>query len=59
MSKKKKSKIPEEPSSIPGNPGADYPTYEEIPTTNFDCRDMNSPGYYADMETGCQVTYTP
>lgn len=55
--RKKSKKVAEEPDSIPGNPGSDYPTYEEIPATKFDCRDMKSSGYYADMETGCQVTY--
>lgn len=55
--RKKSKEDPEDLDSIPGNPGSDYPTYEEIPATKFDCRDMKSSGYYADMETGCQVKY--
>lgn len=34
-------------SAIPGNPGADYPIYTEIPKTSFDCKQQQFPGYYA------------
>ncbi|KAG8193524.1 hypothetical protein JTE90_003735 [Oedothorax gibbosus] len=55
--KKKKPIIREEPeedlTSIPGQPGRDYPTHDDIPKTAFDCGRMK--GYYADTETGCQV----
>ncbi|XP_013776148.1 uncharacterized protein LOC106460940 [Limulus polyphemus] len=30
-----------------------YPTYNEVPKTNFDCK--HRWGFYADPETGCQV----
>ncbi|GIX92233.1 hypothetical protein CDAR_476261 [Caerostris darwini] len=38
-----------------GNPGEDYPTYYEIPFTNFDCKEYNAPGFYADVQAGCQL----
>ncbi|KAF8776911.1 uncharacterized protein LOC129975919 [Argiope bruennichi] len=41
--------------SIPGQPGTDYPTYYEIPLTNFDCKEFQLPGFYADEEADCQV----
>ncbi|XP_037080334.1 nascent polypeptide-associated complex subunit alpha, muscle-specific form-like [Pollicipes pollicipes] len=31
-----------------------YPTYTAVPKTSFSC-DVHGPGYYADMETRCQV----
>lgn len=40
--------------SIPGDPGKDYPTLPAIPETGFSC-DGRPDGYYADVETGCQV----
>lgn len=40
--------------SIPGEPGQDYPTLREIPTTDFSCEGRVD-GYYADVQTGCQV----
>ncbi|GBP89859.1 hypothetical protein EVAR_62350_1 [Eumeta japonica] len=40
--------------SIPGEPGQDYPTLSGIPKTSFTCSDK-APGYYADVETDCQV----
>ncbi|CAL4181916.1 unnamed protein product, partial [Meganyctiphanes norvegica] len=39
----------------PGEPGIDYPTYESIPPTGFDCSDKLFKGYFADEEAGCQV----
>lgn len=37
-----------------GTPGKDYPTYDSVPKTGFDCSDLNN-GVYADLEAGCQV----
>ncbi|KAL3277835.1 hypothetical protein HHI36_013177 [Cryptolaemus montrouzieri] len=42
-------------SAIPGIPGDDYPIYSEIPETSFQCDQQQYPGYYADVETRCQV----
>ena len=39
---------------IPGRPWKDYPMFMAIPKTNFDCHNVKA-GYYADVETGCQV----
>ncbi|XP_015930192.1 uncharacterized transmembrane protein DDB_G0289901 [Parasteatoda tepidariorum] len=41
--------------SIPGTPGVDYPNYNTIPTTGFDCKQHENPGYYGDVEAQCQV----
>jgi len=35
--------------------GRDYPDFTTIPDTNFTCRQVEQPGFYADPETGCQV----
>ncbi|XP_037295080.1 myb-like protein P isoform X1 [Manduca sexta] len=40
--------------AVPGNPGNDYPTLGTIPRTTFSCAGRE-PGYYADIETNCQV----
>ncbi|XP_054090073.1 putative uncharacterized protein DDB_G0271606 [Zeugodacus cucurbitae] len=40
--------------TIPGEPEVDYPIYGEVPKTNFDCAGKHE-GYYADVETRCQV----
>ncbi|KAM3960299.1 uncharacterized protein ACR2FA_005598 [Aphomia sociella] len=40
--------------SVPGEPGSDYPTLSTIPRTSFSCAGKE-PGYYADLETNCQV----
>ncbi|XP_055354285.1 uncharacterized protein LOC129599942 [Paramacrobiotus metropolitanus] len=32
-----------------------YPTYSEIPQTNFDCNTKKQPGFYADVDAQCQV----
>lgn len=42
-------------SAIPGVPGEDYPIYSIIPQTDFDCKQQQWPGYYADVFTKCQV----
>ncbi|RWS08602.1 hypothetical protein B4U79_04911, partial [Dinothrombium tinctorium] len=44
--------------NVPGKPGEDFPIYSHIPQTNFVCNDMQFPGFYADMETGCQVYHS-
>ncbi|XP_036342928.1 putative mediator of RNA polymerase II transcription subunit 12 [Rhagoletis pomonella] len=40
--------------TIPGEPEVDYPIYSEVPSTSFECTGKHE-GYYADMETRCQV----
>uniref|UniRef100_A0A2A4J250 Chitin-binding type-2 domain-containing protein n=1 Tax=Heliothis virescens TaxID=7102 RepID=A0A2A4J250_HELVI len=40
--------------AVPGEPGSDYPTLGAIPRTSFSCAGRD-PGYYADIETNCQV----
>lgn len=41
--------------SIRGIPGEHFPNYDDIPITSFSCADKQVPGFYADLETGCQV----
>ncbi|XP_035206241.1 uncharacterized protein LOC118181263 [Stegodyphus dumicola] len=37
-------------------PGLHFPNYKDIPLTSFNCSDKPYiPGYYADLETGCQA----
>ncbi|XP_013778216.1 uncharacterized protein LOC106462801 [Limulus polyphemus] len=40
---------------IPGIPGEDYPVFSQVPFTRFRCKDVPYPGFYADVESGCQV----
>ncbi|XP_047470479.1 flocculation protein FLO11-like [Penaeus chinensis] len=42
-------------NSIPGRSGIDYPTFQTLPKTGFDCSSKQSGGYYADPEADCQV----
>ncbi|GFY49855.1 chitin-binding type-2 domain-containing protein [Trichonephila inaurata madagascariensis] len=43
-------------SAIPGNPGVDYPVYSHLPETGFKClAHTSTPGFYADVETKCQM----
>lgn len=43
-------------AGIPGRAGRDYPILSYIPLTSFGCDLVaDYPGYYADMEAGCQV----
>ena len=48
--------------TIPGSPGTDFPDFRSIPLTSFNCLDGGSqggtrrPGFYADVETQCQVS---
>ncbi|XP_055936954.1 uncharacterized protein LOC129966540 [Argiope bruennichi] len=46
----------EDVASFRGIPGVNFPDYEDIPSTPFTCFDKQYlPGFYADMDTGCQV----
>lgn len=38
-----------------GVPGVDFPTFNRIPSTSFDCDEKPFPGMYADPDAGCQV----
>ncbi|KAI1308005.1 hypothetical protein HDE_00604 [Halotydeus destructor] len=40
-----------------GRPGQDFPTYEYVPETGFDCKSQSYPGYYADTGAQCQAFY--
>lgn len=53
-----KSKNQQDFSKIPGIPGVDYPLYHSVPPTSFSCAHVPFvPGMYANLETGCQVSY--
>lgn len=43
-------------SGIPGTPWLDYPLYSSVPLTGFSCKLTKYPGFYADIDTGCQVS---
>eukprot|EP00095_Tigriopus_kingsejongensis_P012060 maker-scaffold553_size137994-snap-gene-0.15 protein:Tk12060 transcript:maker-scaffold553_size137994-snap-gene-0.15-mRNA-1 annotation:"homeobox protein 2-like" len=40
--------------SVPGEPGVDYPIFNEVQETSFNCADRVFGGYYADPEMLCQ-----
>lgn len=40
---------------VVGRPGIDFPVMTNIPQTSFNCRKFGN-GYFADLETECQVT---
>ncbi|XP_071445382.1 serine-rich adhesin for platelets-like isoform X2 [Hetaerina americana] len=40
---------------VKGRPGIDFPNLAAIPITSFTCRNVKESGYFADMETKCQV----
>lgn len=40
---------------IDGKPGEDYPNLTTIPEGNFDCGAVKQAGFYADVDTKCQV----
>lgn len=42
-------------SAIPGEPDKDYPIFSYVPETTFSCKQQQYPGYYADVETRCQI----
>lgn len=48
---------PEIYQGVLGRPGVDFPVMRAIPKTNFDCRNLGN-GYFADLETSCQVSLT-
>lgn len=39
-----------------GVPDVDYPTLEILPVVHFPCEEYDSPGYYADLASRCQVS---
>lgn len=41
--------------STPGRPGIDYPAYDSIPKTSFNCATQRYKGFFGDEETNCQV----
>jgi hypothetical protein len=43
-------------TGVVGRPGVDFPILSNIPVTDFSCRKFKSPGYYADLDTNCQVS---
>ena len=42
---------------IPGEAGVDYPVFNEVPVTGFDCSAQANPGIYTDVEARCQSFY--
>ena len=40
---------------IPGEAGVDFPVYNTVPDTGFDCAAQDNPGIYTDTEADCQV----
>ncbi|XP_025414473.1 cell wall protein DAN4 [Sipha flava] len=45
----------QEYQGVVGRPGVDFPILPSIPQTDFSCKKVKKPGYYADPETDCQV----
>ena len=45
-------------AGVMGRPGVDFPVLPSIPKTGFSCRQVKSSGYYADLDTDCQVWYS-
>merc|ERR1712243_102468 len=39
-----------EMSAIPGEAGVDYPVYNQVPDTGFDCSAQTYPGFYTDPQ---------
>ncbi|XP_033211361.1 mucin-5AC isoform X2 [Belonocnema kinseyi] len=52
--KKVVKRLAPEKNGVTGQPGVDFPVLTTIPTTSFTCRGVKG-GYYADLETNCQV----
>lgn len=43
---------------VPGEPGVDYPAFPSAPSTSFQCTTGHqTDGYYADVESRCQVKF--
>ncbi|KAF4522436.1 hypothetical protein B566_EDAN012336 [Ephemera danica] len=40
---------------VRGRAGIDFPMLRRVPKTSFSCRKMKTSGYFADLDTGCQV----
>lgn len=49
------AKKQEQGKGAPGRPGVDYPTYNTVPPTTFDCKTQRYKGFFADPDTQCQV----
>ncbi|KAJ9588513.1 hypothetical protein L9F63_018125 [Diploptera punctata] len=45
----------QEYQGVMGRPGVDFPVLPSIPKTGFSCRQVKTSGYYADLDTDCQV----
>lgn len=43
------------PGPDTGRPGIDYPVFDEIPKTDFNCKNQRYKGFFGDPETHCQV----
>ena len=41
---------------IPGEAGTDYPVFNAVPDTGFDCSQQDFPGIYTDTQADCQVS---
>lgn len=55
----KPAKDEQDLSKVPGTPGVDYPLFHEVPQTSFACDHVPAhPGIYANVETGCQVSFS-
>ncbi|XP_050585425.1 mucin-3A-like isoform X3 [Bombus affinis] len=52
--KKIVKRLASEKNGVTGQPGVDFPALTTIPATSFSCRGLKG-GYYADLETNCQV----
>ncbi|XP_012141892.2 chitin-binding domain protein thawb isoform X3 [Megachile rotundata] len=52
--KKIVKRLAPEKNGVTGQPGVDFPALTTIPVTSFSCRGLKG-GYYADLETNCQV----
>jgi len=53
------------PNAVPGTPGKDYPNYDAVPQTSFDCFSVKHNNYeydytfmHPDREAGCQVFHS-
>ncbi|CAG5088169.1 Protein of unknown function [Cotesia congregata] len=46
------------PGVTTGKPGVDYPTYTDIPVTDFSCKDQRYKGFFGDPATRCQCEST-
>ena len=42
---------------IPGVAGVDYPVYNSVPDTGFQCNAQDYPGIFTDTGSDCQVSF--